>query len=106
MAGKDQIAGIPLIRILDRVGLDVPAVAIPVHLDSEEDVLFVLGTSRYTAHRNFSGLYLIRDLEVRQFRAPIIVFFEEVLSAPAPSVPDTTPGIKFLKTFRKSRSRP
>jgi hypothetical protein len=36
VAGKHPVASVPLVRILDRVGIHVPAIAVPVHVHSAQ----------------------------------------------------------------------
>lgn len=76
MARKHLIASVPPVRILNRIGVQVPAVVIPVDVDSAKDKgILARETVFATTHRMLSGLYFIRDIKVRQLPAPILVFF-------------------------------
>lgn len=66
------VASIPLIRIVNRVGIHVPAVAIPIAVDRAKHAKALEQKTIYTtAHRMLSGPNFIRDIKVLQFSAPI-----------------------------------
>lgn len=75
MAREHLVASVPLVRILDRVGVHVPAIAVPVHVHRAQDQnILARKTVFITALRILAGLNSIRDIKVRQFFAPIRVF--------------------------------
>jgi len=85
--GENPVVGVPLVRILDRVRIHVPAIVVPVHVHSAKRRYCTKNRLLHRPSAIAPGLNLIRDLKVRQFSIPILVFFEESFSALAPGVP-------------------
>ncbi len=75
VAAKHLVASIPIVQVADRIGVHVPTVVVPVHVDGPE---FVQRAVHATALRVLSGLYFICRLKARQHTAPILFFFEKL----------------------------
>ena len=81
VAGDELVAVVPPVRVVDRVGLDVPAVVIPVGVHGPEHSRTLrhpclsFNCLDATTHRMFSGLNLIWDLKVLQRDVPILFLF-------------------------------
>jgi hypothetical protein len=73
---EDLITGIPLIRIRNVVGIDVPTavVSVPICIHRSENVgHLVSATIRITILRLILGLNLVRGLKARRPQIPILV---------------------------------
>ncbi len=75
MAGKHLVASVPTVRILDGVGVDVPAVVVPVHVHRAKDQCYRTRDHPYHRPPNHDELNFMRDLEVHRSRTPILVIF-------------------------------
>lgn len=81
VAREELIAGIPPVRVVERIRLEVPAAVVPVAVDRPQNALHAYATPsmtplRATIPRILLELNLMRDLKVRQHSVPILIFFE------------------------------
>lgn len=82
VAREEPIAGIPVIRVVERIGFDVQTVVVPVAVDRPEDALPVYALpSIPPSIELLSGLNLIWNIEVRQRCIPILIFFGATVPA-------------------------
>ena len=106
IAGEDLVASVPLVRILNRVRLDIPTIVVPVHIHSTQRLFCIENRLPRTILRlSAPGLYIIRDIKVHQFSIPILEIFKKLSPTLALGLPDATPRIRILKSWRNSRNR-
>lgn len=89
VAREEPIAGIPVIRVVERISFDVQTVVVPVAVDRPEDALPVYALpSIPPSIELLSGLNLMWDIKVRQQSVPILIFFGAFVPALAESMLD------------------
>lgn len=88
MAGEHLVTCIPVVRIRERIGIEVPltGVGVPVAVDGP-DIRVVCLLEPLRVNR-IDSLYFIRDVKVSKQTTPILFFFETFTVTLAQGVPD------------------
>lgn len=105
VSGENPVVFVPPVRILDRMGVHVPAIIVPEDTHRAKQAVLVPEAIHATAPGILLELYRTRDLKVRQHPAPIPVFFEHIICALTEDVSVATLAKDIADSCRKSRSR-